>query len=517
MASSPPGYTPNTFEPHWLTLDGDARLDLIARAGSYPPDTGILPILKGLSSFHFSIRTIAGQSLETLVTDIEKKLEFPIDSAMYKEGEGEAVVVGGHLYHTLSPDLPFAEVSLLLSTLFALKDQGAFFAFKALYQRQISAEVMKKVVQEADEYHRLIFVDQYLQSSPEVRLKFAPLFKLILSTIKKRKAVVQFYAWLFDRKRDPDPFLSNIPPVLRDPGVIIDTEVASHSPAEKIIGLKALSMILPKVPSSILAQALANEEVKKMRMAVYLLIENSSMACYPELFDVVFPHFLNADSEEATHAFKAMVVTGKYPPYKIFELIRKTCPEVLPKLLIEISSLDRISFFVIQDMALNKKAYLENNFDVNLACIFGMIKKRPERVIRILKSYEEQNSRSLKIDLTGFMKKTSVLIKKERLSIEKNFKAVSERLKKTAPERSKGIFQAVLKDPLEKKLERLSQGRNGEAVDFSADHIKSQSFAGFNDTGLRPFLSERFLRMLILPGPFCPNLISARPCSSTPI
>jgi len=490
MALSSLGYTPNTFEQHWLSLDGDTRLDLIARAGYSSPDTGILPILKGLSSFHFNTRSIARQSLESLADAIEKKLEQPMDSQMYQQGETEAVVVGGHLYLQLAPGLPLAEVRLVLSTLFALGDRGAFFAFRALYQRRISVEAMKKALQAADEYHRLVFTDQYLQSSPEVRLKFASLFRFILGTIKNRTPVVRFYAWLFDRKRDPDPFLSNIPWALRNPDVIIDTEVASHSPAEKIMGFKALSMIQPKVQSSLLAEALANEEVKKLRLAVYQIIENSSMGCYPELFDVVFPHFLNADRFEAVSAFKAMVVTGKRPPYKLFELIRHTCPEILPNLLVEISCLERMSFFVIQDMALNKEAYLGKNMDVNLACVFGMIKKRPERVIRIIKIYEEQqNTQDVKSDMTGLMKKISLLLKKERLSIENNFKTISKRLERPEPEpeRSKGILHAVFKDPLEKKLAQFTSGGKAEVADFSGAHIKHHSFAKVNHTGAPAF------------------------------
>ena len=494
MASLPPGYTLDTFEPYWANLDGDSRVDLIARSEFYPPDMGILPILKGLGSFHFNTRTIARQSLSTLVSGITKKLSSPVDSEVYRDGKNDAVLVSGPLYHQIAPDLPFAEVSFLLSALFSLGDTGAFFAFRVLYSRRVASDVIKKCIQEADEYQRLVFVDQYLQASPSVRLRFSPLFKFILETIKNRQPVIRFYASLFDRKRDPDPFLSNLKPALRDPRMIIDTEIASHSPTEKVMGLKALSMIQSRIPGRILVEALNQQEVKKMRLAVYHLIEDSSMGTYPELFDAVFQHFLSADPSEAVQAFKAMVVSGRQPVYKLLELIRKRRPEILPNIFIEVSLLSRISFFVIQDIALNKEAYLGENFDANLACIFGMIKKRPERVIRILKEYEERSVQGVQIDISGFIKTTSLLLKKEKLGIEKGFRAVAAGLEKPESDKPKGFLQAVLKDPLEKKLESFMAGSGGETQDFTGERIRNHSFAGLDNTGSPAFFIETVIQ-----------------------
>ena len=103
--------------------------------------------------------------------------------------------------------------------------------------------------------------------------------------------------------------------------------------------------------------------------------------------------------QEALQAFKALIVTGKMPVHDLFSLVRDTYPEIMPLIHIEIASLSRISFFVIQDIALNKAQYQRENFDINLACILGMIKKRPElvgsnllRLLIVARTHEESGS-----------------------------------------------------------------------------------------------------------------------------
>ncbi len=478
MASSKLRFDQNTFDAHWGSLDSDAQADLIARAGFFSPSLGILPVLEGLFLFHYDARTAAKQSLGDIISAIQTTLTTSGETEAQREDLADVTRVCARIYHHISGEMPFADMSLLLAALLSLGERGAFFAFKALYQDRLSMDVVNKCLQGLGEYQRLIFVDQYLQATPAIRLRYAELFKKILTGIRTREPVIEFYANLFDRKRDADPFLHNISSKLRDPDKIIAGEVSSMSPAARIKGLKALSMMRARIPKQILLDTLDDEEVKKVRMAVYSLIENSSMGLYPELFDPIFSHFQNADATEAVNAFKAMVVTGKMPLHELMTLIRKTYPGIIPNIHIEISELSRISFFAIQDIALNKDKYLGENYDINLACVFGMIKKRPERVVRILKVYDEQAGRSLKLDVTGFMKKTSQLLLKERESIEAGFKTITSRLNKSDSEKSKTFFKAVLKDPVRKKLEVLKANTPSKVLDFFQDNLKDEDFSG---------------------------------------
>ncbi|MCG8688559.1 MAG: class I adenylate cyclase [Desulfobacterales bacterium] len=507
MPDSTPGFDLTTFDTYWASLDSAARTELLKKAGSFPPSFGILPILEGLFSYHFGDRTAAKKSLGALALSLQKKMYESIDSASRKEGRADAVRVCARIYQQLSSELPFADKSVLVSTLMTLGGTGAFFAFKALYQDRLSLDVMKKCIQNMDEYQRLIFVSQYLQANPGIRLRFAALFKSILTNIKERETVILFYARLFDRKQDADPFLKNIDPALRNPEMIADKEVRSTSPDKKIKGLKALSMMRDRIPVQILKNALSGEEVKKVRMAVYSLIENSSMGLYPELFEPVFERFKTAETNEAVKAFKALVVTGKLPLHRLMDLARSTYPSIIPIIHMEVSDLSRLSFFAIQDIALNKDHYKGDNYDVNLACIFGMIKKRPERVVRILKTNRDLNgSGKLKNEIDRFMKKTTQLLQKERDSIESDFNNIQVHQKK--PETTRSFFKTVLKDPTQKKLELLKEeglvsDPDFQDMSFIKEDLSGMDLSGSNLKLTRAVFSDTYLSSIKLSRAIC--------------
>jgi len=480
-----PGFDLTTFDIHWASLNSQARTELISRAGFYPPKLGILPILKGLFSYQFKARIAAQESLTSLLSAINQKLDSPSDIKGVKQGQKESVNVGAKIYQTLTREQAFADKSLLFSTLIALGESGSFFAFKALYQGRLPIDVLKKCVQNMTDYQRLVFVDQYLQATPAIRLKFASIFRTILLNIQDRESVIQFYADLFDRKRDIDPFLKNIDDEFRNPESILEQEIASLNPDSRVRGLKALSMMQARIDDRVLKNALWGDEVKSVRIAVYNLIENSSMGLYPQLFEPVFQCLVQGDTNEAIHAFKALVVTGKYPFYKLISLIRKTRPEILPIIYLEISNLSRLSFFAVQDIALNKEAYQGDNFDVNLACIFGMLKKRPERVVKILKTYQDKKNRKTSTALSGFITKTTRLLLKERKSIESGFKTIQTVLPE--PEKPKSFFRTVFKDPVQKKLTQLREQASIGSLDFSRAGIKGEDLTG------QQFLSPEML------------------------
>lgn len=477
MASSTPRFSFNDFESHWDALDEESRAQIVDQAGLLSPSLGILPIIEGLTSFHFNIRTNARKSLESLQNTIQQQLRNTEDPEIYNSGLEVSAIVSAKIYQQISPEMPFNDMNFLLTTLLGLGDRGAYFAFKAVYQESVSLDSLKKVIQAVGQAERLLFVGQYLQAAPADRLKFGRLFKNILNTITDREPVIEFYASLFDLKRDADPFLNNINFDLRNPEAIIQVEIASPSPTVKITGLKALSLMKTKIPIQLLLKSIEDEEVKKVRVAVYNIIENSSMGLYPELFDPILKHFYQCDRHEAIIAFKALVVTGKLPVHKLFNLVRDTYPEIMPFIHIEIASLSRISFFVIQDIALNKEKYLTDNFDINLACILGMIKKRPERIVKILTQYAELSEKGLKNGLTGFIEKTKKLLLKEKEHIQAPFETlVAQFIKK--PEKSKSFFASVLQDPMEKKVEAFKKNMPLEPMDFKGHWFENENLSG---------------------------------------
>ncbi|WDP88589.1 MAG: class I adenylate cyclase [Desulfobacter sp.] len=476
MPASSPEFDLTSFDSHWAGLDAAGRSDIIARAFSFPKGLGILPILKGLFSYHFNHRSAAQKSLKKLLTEICAGLDNPPNSEVFRQASADAARVAGKVYLALSSGMAFADKSLLFSTLVSLGEQGAFAAFKALYQDRLSMDVIKKCIQNMTEGQRLVFTEQYLQATPAIRLRYAGLFKHILSQIQDRDAVIRFYACLFDKKKDVDPFLKNIDSKLREPGLILEEEVGSVDPARQVRGLKALSMMQDRVPERVLKNILWNHEVKKVRMAVYSLIENSSMGLYAELFDPLFQHLTTGDTKESLGAFKALVVSGKYPFYQLIALVKKSCPDILPIILLEISDLTRLSFFAVQDIALNKEQYIKDHFDVNEACIFGMIKKRPERIVRILKTHQKKDRRKTGAAMVRFINKTTRLLLKERENIESEFTTIEKGL--IPEEKPKSFIKSLLGDPVRKKLERLKENTASGLLDFAGARLKDEDLSG---------------------------------------
>ncbi len=477
MTSSIQSFGYNDFESHWNTLDEASKAQLVEEAGKGSALLGILPITEGMRSVHFNIRSRAKKSLEHLVKTIQKQLRNPDDPEGYLSGLQSSAMVSAKIYQQITLDIPFNDMNFFLNILLGLGDNGAYFAFKAVYQEHISLESLNKVLQTLGQAERLLFVDQYLQTTPADRLKFGKLFKRILNAITLREPVIEFYANLFDRKRDADPFLNNICFDLRNPETIIQKEIASVSPAVKIMGLKALSLIEAKIPVQLLVEAIEDEEVKKVREAVYSIVEESSMGLYPELFDPILKHFYQQGRQESINAFKALIVTGKMQVHELFRLVRDTYPEIMPFIHIEIASLSRISFFVIQDIALNKTRYQQENFDINLACILGMIKKRPERVVKILNRYGEQSEKGIKIDLTGFVKKTKKMLQKEKEHIQAPFDTLVAQFKRK-PVKPKRPFASVLQDPIKKKMESFIKNIPVNSIDFKDHNFKNENLSG---------------------------------------
>lgn len=481
MDDSNPGFDRQTFDDYWKNLDEQQRKNLLLQAPQFPAYLGLLPILSSVFSTHYLLREAGRKSLNEMALIIRKNIETPLDNKSQKQAQAEAFQGAALIYRKILVQMVFSDKSVLIQALMNIGSIGAFFAFKAIYLERVSPDVIKKCIKDLDDRRRLIFADQYLQADPAIRLRFAKLFRYVLASVKQRQAVTWYYAGLFDRGRDVDPFLNNIDASLRDPFLIEENELLSLEPQGRIAGLKAISMMRSRVPLQILKKALTQEAVKKVRMAVYSLIENSSFGLYPELFEPVFQQFQNAQTNEAVSAFKALVVTGRHPFHKLMDMVRDTYPSIIPIIHMEISELSRLSFFALQDMALNKGAYQGENYDVNLASIFGMIKKRPERVVRILKeNIKICGSDRIRKEVDRFMVKTQNLLLKERKSIAAPFKDVQAEM----PEKKSmaSFFKSMLKDPLQKKLADLKQGIIPQNLDFRKAVIHDQDLSGMDLT-----------------------------------
>ncbi len=470
MVSVKTDFNFNTFETQWEQLSETDKAHVVKNAATLELNIAILPILSGITSYHFAVRNDARKSLGVINDKIDKLLSDPLDTKLYLKGQKASASICSRIYSKIDSELSSNELGFFFKTLLEFNEKGAYFAFKAVYNKQISVEAMQKIIYTVPEASRLSFVDQYIKTSPDVRLMFGFAFKKILKSIKRREIVVNFYASLFDIKRDADPFLNNINPDLRDPDQIIFNEIKSQSPEKIALGLKALSMIVAKISSALLLDILLNQG-KKIRIVIYNIIENSSMGIYEDLFEPIIQVFYKCDIHEAFHAFKALIVTGRQPIYKLLDMVQDNYPDLMPVINSEISSLSKISFFFIQDIALNKEKYTGSKFELNLACVLGMIKKRPERVVRILKQYNNDFNDSLRMDVTRFMEKTKQLLDKEKKDIETQFDSVIQNVKKES-KKSKGLIKTLFLTSSAKKIKKLKTTKNLKSIDFQHEIIK---------------------------------------------
>ncbi|OGR26354.1 MAG: hypothetical protein A2277_20885 [Desulfobacterales bacterium RIFOXYA12_FULL_46_15] len=464
--------TVHNFEVYWDKLSQDQKAALIKKSVDLGPDPAIQIVLKGIDSPHFAVRTLARETLKTIQAGIFTRLTDTKDKTQKLNAMKDSARVCSRLFFRIKPGISFEEQHFILKTLLGFEGSGALFAFKALSMRRITLASMEKIILTLPDSQRLNFIQEYLKATPELRLKFGAAFKQMVQSVKQTDAVVRFYAGLFDTEQDVDPFLYNLHPDLRDPEKIITGFVRSDSPGIRTIGLKALAMTVQKIHPGLLMEILLMKTHPEVRQTVYKIIENSALGTYPEIFRPILMLLEKSDEEEAFYAFKALIVSGKLPLTEVLGIVREKHPHLMGPIYKEISNLSKISFFFIQDMALNRSAYTGSNIEINLAAAFGMIKKRPERVVRMLKNHISPSNGEMKKEAGLFIKKIKQLLAMEGLGFEEIFHAAAREMEKIEPAQPEGIFKSFFSSSgLVKKIEALKKNKTKEAIDFDGETI----------------------------------------------
>ncbi len=498
--------THHTFDAIWSKLNEDQKILLLKSAQELAPSLAVLPALEGVLSYQFEMRSLARTVLNQIIQRIQGLLALPEDKENYAAGIRESARVGAKVFQQIRPGMRFDEQSYLFKLLLELGERGAGFAFKALLLGSVSEDTVQKILYTASDILRLNFTGRYINESPEVRLAYAELFKPILKRVQSRETVIRYYAGLFDLNQDADPFLNHIKPRLRSADSLLENEAASNFPAVKAVGLKALAVMADKIPWQVLAGTLENQDVKKLRTVVYQIVENSAVGVYPQMFDPILKQLDTCDPAEGGQCFKALVVTGKMPPRKVICLIREQHPELLPAIHEQISQLSRISFMVIQDIALNQEWYLEQLPDTNLACVLGMVRKRPERVARAIAENCARNKEALNPDTARFLEKARTLLAKEKRNIEQagaSFLGKSGQPAKAAPKTRRF---SLLKSPEEKRLKELRNPEQKESLDFKGQVIEGEDLSNRTFSGAPVFFSDATLKNCDLSGSYFRNV-----------
>ncbi|WDP90823.1 MAG: class I adenylate cyclase [Desulfobacter sp.] len=411
-------FHPEQIEFDWEQSDDQGRSRLLNAARDLPPALAILPVILGLPSRVASIRSTARDGLVRILNDVGSRMDHP-EQKERDAASKEASLITSRLYRLITPNSNPDDKKYYFTALTAFGAHGAFFAFKLLLRNILAPDIFLYMVKALPESQRLEVVDEYLRANPCVRLEYARIFKAILKSISSRETVIYYYAGLFDRRCSADPFLNHIDPVLRDPETLMANEIESESLDRIVVGLKAMSMLMEEVPPWMLKALLRDQNAKQIRMAVYTILEHGATGGYPSLYKPVWQNLCRScadDPEEAVAAFRALVVCSSQPAYRLMDSIKADCPNIPSGIFKEISELSRIAFIFIQDMAVNRERYAAAHPQISRALILGLIRKRPERILKVLKKTEKGSHGS-----TAFVETINNLLLKEAESVNARF------------------------------------------------------------------------------------------------
>ncbi len=450
------------LEIRWQKLSSAQKASLVASSESWGPVEAINAVLLGMKTHQLSVRTQARSTLAFIRDKLHSLQRFSNDSDAHENSMKTSACVCARILSQMAPGTPPEELRLYFNILVSLKGAGPMFAFRALYLNYLDIDTVHKLVLTHPDEERLYFIGEYLKADPGLRRRFGPALKAVAESIKKTDSAVTFFAGLFDSGQGADPFLNNIPFPVRDPEKITADFVYSQSPSLRERGLKALAMTDTGISPQLLTTILRNDPELEVRKTVYRIIETSALGTYPDLFEPLLDILKHKEHQEAVFAFKALIVSGKQPLYEVLEIVQQNHPGLLGHIYREISELSRISFFFIQDIALNPDIYRKMRIEINLAAVFGMIKKRPERVVHILKKYADKEDNSI----AGFIKKTDQLLTREKKSMVAEFAAISRAAGKKRDE-PKGLLSNLLfSDSLPRKIKGLIKADPNTSLDF---------------------------------------------------
>ncbi len=461
----------NGFDREWSSADEAAQLDLIKRAAELSPARGVVPILAGISSCHYSVRNRARMGLNLLkakAVELQHLQEHRMYGNLY-DSIKESSVFCARLHEVLKPDLPVQEIRIYMEILLESGGRGPFYAWRFCQAGAISSHNLKKVLTTISEQARLALVAQYLRSTPYVRRRFAREFKSILRGISTRKPVILFLAYLFDRNCPSDPILAYLDPALRNPDTLISRELASTDPEERAIAIKALAMMIPHIDPGIVKALLSRREDIMVHRAVLAVIVASPRATYPELCQTLVNRVCTQKGADLSW-FKALVVSTPSPLLELLDTIRQRIPRLMGPILDELSTLSTISFLFVQEIALDRGGWLHANDDVYKALVYGMIKKRPERVIKLFEACGSHFNEAQRPVVLHLVQKIQKALSQEKAEIAASGDELMLKLKQTNAKKL-GFLGKVLSVSVEKRILILKQGSATEVLDFSNEVI----------------------------------------------
>jgi adenylate cyclase class 1 len=462
----------NCFEKNWAELDQNQQCFMLESISELKSYQAVQPIIAGLSSYHYLLRNKAREALNIVQLKIVKSLKITNNQKLYLKAIQESDCFASKLFIQIKKDTSLSELNYYFQNLIKLNGQGPFYAWKVCSSGLISRQKFKTMVQSLSDGEKLLLTDQYLQSSPQTRREWSFDFKRMLQKINSKKEIVDFLSDIFDTNKDIDPFLLNIP-LLKNENQSLLKDLYSSDSVKKGKTVKAVSLIQDSLDIDFMVDCIKNKKDKSLRIVILKIIEFSSTGTYPQevLTDLLLNILKKNNADEAFHAYKALLITKCIPLYKLFLIVIKFRKDILLDVLNEVSSFSRVSFFIIQDVAQNKKEYLKHNALVFKAYILGVVRKRPERVISILRKFEDHPNDLVRAQVSEFTEKISHFLEKEKKDIEKEIKALIKKVNQKQ-KKPKGFFKDLFFSLTDKKLLELKESKFPKEFDFEREIIE---------------------------------------------
>jgi len=459
----------NSFHRDWLSADESTKLDLIDQASRLSPVQGIVPVMTGMNSYIFSVRTLAKKSLGLL------KLKAGVLQSLQEwDRNGDKLhyihdssVFSARIHEAMKPDLPVHDLRLYMEILLEVGGRGPFYAWRFYQSGIIPVNTLKNIVSTISEYGQLALVSEYLRSTPCVRRRFARHFKSILHGIRTPMLVIQFLADLFDRNLPSDPFLANLNPELRDPLTLLSMEFDKGDSQQRARAIKAMAMMVPRIAPGLLLSLLSLEQDEMVYSAVLSVVEVSPRNAYPELCQILMDRVCTQENDDLCW-FRALVVSTPASLLGLVHTIRIKAPHLMKAILDELSTLSKISFLFVEEIAVNRNSWLRRNMDIYKALVYGMIKKRPERVIKLLETASKGAGPGISKVLVDLTAKVGAALLKEKEEIRVQGEALMLKLKESCG-RKPGFFEKFLPLSLKKRLLTLKQGGSPKGLDFGGE------------------------------------------------
>ena len=460
------------FEKNWAQLDQDQQCLILEKAHKLPPSIAVQPIIAGLSSYHYLLRNKAREALSLVQGKMINALKDRSNKKIYLKAIQESDCFCSRIFIQVKTGISLSELNFYFQALIKSNGKGPFYAWKICYSGLISMRSFRALLPSLTEREKLILTAQYLKSTPQIRRDWAPEFKKMLKKINQKKDIVKFLADIFDNNKDIDPFLFNIP-FLKNINQSALDDLYSSDLQTRAQTLKALSLIQDNLEIDFIINSLEKEKNPEIRTITLKIIESSSVGIYsqPQLTNCLLSLLKKSCPDEAFKVFKALVITRGIPIYKLFFKVIKNRKDILLDILNEIPSFSRISFLIIQDVAQNKKEYLKHNALVFKAYILGVVRKRPERVINILKKFEDFSDDAIRTQVLKFTGLLSQLLEKEKKDIEQEIKSLIDRVNKTQ-KISAGFFKDFFLSSTDKKLVELKESKFPKEFGFEKEMIE---------------------------------------------